>query len=82
MDDDEKRTSGIGVALIAWVAVFIMSWMLISAYTKQEGLALVWGVFIALAAFQLTLSSFRAGIALISLSLFLILLKAAYSLFV
>lgn len=82
MDDStSKRGSGVGVAMIAWIAVFLASWSVISTLTKQEGLGLVWGIFVALTAFQVTLSSFRAGIALISLSLFLILFKGAYSLF-
>jgi len=61
--------SSLGIAIIVWVAWFGAGWVLISAFTGAQGLGLVWGVFIALAAFEVARRSFRAGIVLLALAL-------------
>lgn len=82
MQGSEQSGQGIGVAVVAWIAVFSASWVVVSAFTGATGLALVWGVFTALLGFELSRTSFRRGLVLIFLSLFVILLRGAYSLFV
>jgi hypothetical protein len=71
----------IGVAIVAWLATFIASWVVISGVTGASGLGLVWGVFIALAAFEMARKSPRHGVVLVFLSLFLILLQGIYQMF-
>lgn len=78
MQDAHESGSGLAVAIIAWIAVFSASWVLISTMTGTTGLALVWGVFIALAAFELSRSSLQRALLIIFLSLFTVLLRGVY----
>ena len=82
MNSDDGGERSIGVAVIAWLAAFAASWVLISGITGAAGLGLVWGVFIALAAFEIARKSFRRGVTLIFSSLFLIMLQGIYRMFV
>ncbi|CAG1010292.1 hypothetical protein BURK2_04011 [Burkholderiales bacterium] len=61
--------SNLGIAIIVWVAWFGAGWVLVSALTGAQGLGLVWGVFIALAAFEIARRSFRAGLVLVGAAL-------------
>jgi hypothetical protein len=79
MQDVDNGDGSIGVAVVAWVAVFFASWVLISAFTGATGLALVWGVFTALLGFEISRHSFRRGLMLIFLSLFVVLLRGLYA---
>lgn len=82
MQAGEQSGSGIGIAVVAWVAVFSAAWAAVTAFTGASGLALVWGVFLALLGFELSRTSFRRGLFIIFLSLFVILLRGVYSLFI
>lgn len=79
MQDVDRGDGSVGVAIVAWVAVFVASWVLISAVTGASGLGLVWGVFTALLGFEISRHSFRRGMALIFLSLLIVLLCGLYA---
>lgn len=61
--------SNLGIAIIVWVAWFGAGWLLVAGFTGAQGLGLVWGIFIALAAFEIARRSFRVGLMLIALAL-------------
>lgn len=75
------KGANVAFAIVVWLAVFVATWVIIAGITRIDALGLVWGVFIALAAFSASLSSFRVGLALIVLSQFLIVLNGIYSMF-
>lgn len=82
MHEDSKSDSNVAIAILAWIAAFSAGWIVISALTGTAGLALVWGIFIALVAFELSRRSFRHALLIIFLSLFTVLLRGAYALIV
>ncbi len=73
-----ESSSNVGIAIVVWVAWFGAGWTIVSAFTGSQGLGLVWGVFIALAAFEIARRSFRAGLILILLALFAMLGRGIY----
>lgn len=82
MYEESKSDSNVAIAILAWIAAFSAGWILISALTGTAGLALVWSIFIALLAFELSRRSFRRALLIIFLSLFTVLLRGAYALIV
>ena len=76
-----ESSSNLGIAILAWVAWFGAGWVLVAAFTGSQGLGLVWGVFIALAIFEIARRSFRAGIVLIFFALLSLLGRGIYGLF-
>jgi VIT1/CCC1 family predicted Fe2+/Mn2+ transporter len=81
MQSDEQSGVNTAIALVTWVTVFFVGWDLVEAISRSRGLALVLGVFLALLAFHFARHSFRAGIALIVLSLLWLAIKGTYLLF-
>lgn len=81
MQEPDGSGSNLGVAIVAWLAVFSASWVVISAMSGVTGLALVWGIFLALAAFELSRRSFQRALLIIFLSVFTVLLRGFVALF-
>lgn len=82
MQSDETGQSnlGIAIAILAWICTFAAAWVLIAAVTNSQGLGLVWGLFAALFAFEISRRSFRRGMVIIGMSLMAVFLVALYSL--
>ena len=80
MQIDETGQSSLGIAILAWVCTFAAAWALIVAGTNSHGLGLVWGIFVALFAFEISRRSFMRGIVIICAALVAVFLVALYSL--
>jgi hypothetical protein len=80
-DPQQPRSSNLGLAIVVWITAFAAGWIFFAAATGAQGLGLVWGVFLALAAFEVARRSFRTGIVILFVSLFAILIQGVYSLF-
>lgn len=80
MQDPDGGGSSLAVAVVAWLAVFSASWVLISAMSGATGLALVWGIFLALGAFEVSRRSFQRALLIIFLCVFSVLLRGVYAL--
>lgn len=80
-EGEQSNGSGVGIGIVVWLAVFAASWVTIAAMTSSNGLALVWGVFIALLGFELSRVSFSRALFIILLSLFVLMLHGVYSMF-
>jgi hypothetical protein len=82
MTEGVGEGSGLLAAMIAGLAVFAASSLSIGAMTGVSGLGLVWGVFLALIGFQLARKSFRFALLSVFVSLFVVLLRGIYLVFV
>lgn len=80
MESDESGQSSLGIAIITWVCTFAAAWALIVSATNSHGLGLVWGLFVALFAFEISRRSFRRGMVIICMALMAVFLVALYSL--
>lgn len=78
MPEGQGKSNNILIAILAWIATFVASSLLITAITGASGLGLVWGVFAALAVFQFARHSFWVSILVILASLFVVLLRGIY----
>ncbi len=76
-----ESSSNLGIAIVVWIAWFAAGWVLVASFSGSQGLGLVWGVFIALAAFEIGRRSFRAGAVLIFFALLSLLGRGIYGLF-
>ncbi len=80
MQSDESGQSSLGIAIFAWLCTFVSAWALIAFGTNSHGLGLVWGIFAALFAFEISRRSFRRGMVIIFTALMTVFLVALYSL--
>ena len=80
MQNDESGQSSLGIAIFAWFCTFVAAWALIAFGTNSHGLGLVWGIFAALFAFEISRRSFRRGMVIIFTALMTVFLVALYSL--
>ena len=78
MEDNLKVSPNLGAALVVWVAAFAASWAIFLLITGTAGLALVFSVFVALVAFDLTRRSLRTGLVIFGTSLFVVILQMTY----
>lgn len=81
MEENRSPSYSIGTALIVWIAAFAASFEIFLLISGTTGLALVFSVFVALIAFDLTRRSIRTGLVIFGLSLFIVLLQGAFYLF-
>jgi hypothetical protein len=81
MLEPQESGSNLGIAVIVWAVAFAAGWIIVGGITGAQGLGLVWGIFIALAAFEIARRSFRAGLVLLFLALFAILARGIFLLF-
>lgn len=80
MRSGEENESSLGIAIVVWICTFISASVQITEITNSQGLGLVWGVFIALVAFEIARRSFRRGLIIIALSLVAVFLVELYTL--
>lgn len=81
MVEQGGESSSLLAAVIAGIALFAASSQMLAALTGIAGVGLVWGVFLALAGFQLARKSFKFALLSVFGSLFIILLRGIYSVF-
>lgn len=80
MHDDEPNhlSWNFGRAILVWIAAFAASWTIFLALTGTPGLALVFSIFVALIAFDISRRSLSAAFSIFLASLLVILLAKIY----